>query len=164
VYTSVYVNSPPSLCIWLCGTVLRSRPWDSDPDPIWIRARCGPIRRRFVNRSMGWSVYQYRFVQWRPDDDSALKLRHFMWVFVLTSFLYLLLPVVFMSLFVSFHVIIWHTLPVWLPMSLHMTSWLYTLCISLIWVFIDVILCISNSLLLGLVLLYSKVDLISYLT
>ena len=30
----------------------------------------------------GWSVDQYRFVQWRPDGDSVLKPRHFMWVFV----------------------------------------------------------------------------------
>ena len=123
-----------------------------------------PIHWQFQDRPMRRSRNSYWFIQWRPEGDLDLKPRDFMWVFVLTSFLYLLLPVVFMSLFVSFHVIIWHILSVWLPMLLHMTSWLYPLCVSLIWIFIGVILSISNSLLLGLVLLYSKVDLISYLT
>ena len=42
-----------------------------------------PMLRRFKDRSIGWSVNQYRFVQLRPDGDSVLKPRHFMWVFVL---------------------------------------------------------------------------------
>ena len=45
-----------------------------------------PIHRRFEDLSIGWSVDQYRFVQWRPDGNSVPKPRHFMWVFVLMSF------------------------------------------------------------------------------
>ena len=44
------------------------------------------IHWRFEDRPMGWSGDSYRFVQWRPDDDSVLKLRHFRWVFVYWSF------------------------------------------------------------------------------
>ena len=59
-----------------------------------------PIPRWLEDRSMGWSVGQYRFVQWRPDGVSVPKPCHFMWVFVLMSFPYLPL------LFVLFHVTI----------------------------------------------------------
>jgi len=45
-----------------------------------------PIHRRLEEWPMWWSVDQYRFVQWRPDNDSILKLRHFIWVFVLVYF------------------------------------------------------------------------------
>ena len=54
-----------------------------------------PMHRQFEDRFMGWSVDQYRFVQWRPDGDSLPKLRHFMWVFAFVSFSYLPLTVAF---------------------------------------------------------------------
>jgi len=67
-----------------------------DPDPfgeIWTHYRrfglelvMDPMHWRFENRPMGWSVDQYRFVQWRPEGDSVTKLRHFMWVFAFVLF------------------------------------------------------------------------------
>jgi len=44
-----------------------------------------PIHWRFENQPMGWSRDSYRFVQWRPNGDSAPKPHHFMWVFVYWS-------------------------------------------------------------------------------
>ena len=74
-----------------------------------------PIHRRFENRSMGWSVDQYRFVQWRPDGDSVSKPHHFMWMFVLVSFSFL--PLLCFIRIISCDFI----LPVWLAVSLHDT-------------------------------------------
>jgi len=62
--------------------------------------RSGPIQWQFEDLSMRWSVNQYRFVQWRPDSDSALKLRHFKWVFlfiILWVFLFIILWVFYFS-------------------------------------------------------------------
>ena len=84
MYLCLYV------CVWLCATVFRIRLVRSGP---LQETRFGfvlvvdPIHRRFEDRSMGWSVDQYQFVQWRLDSDSVSKLRHFMWVFVLVHFL-----------------------------------------------------------------------------
>ena len=108
-----------------------------------IRTRFGsvlvvdPIHRRFEDRSMGWSVDQYQFMQWRPDGDSVSKSHHFKWVFVLMPFSYLLFPVVFMYLFVSFHVIIWHISSAWLPVQFYITSvivhLMYFVAMSIYW-------------------------------
>ena len=77
-----------------------------------------PIHKLFEDRFMEWSVDQYRFVQWRPDGDSVLKLRHFMWVFVLMC---LPLSVCIYMLLLSFHVTFCYILSVWLLVSLHET-------------------------------------------
>ena len=77
-----------SSCVWLRITVFWTRLVRYGPLQE-IRTRFGfvlvvdPIHRRFENRSMRWSVDQYRFVQWRPDGDSIPKPRHFIWAFVL---------------------------------------------------------------------------------
>jgi len=46
-----------------------------------------PIHKQFEDRSIGWSVDQNWFVQWRPDDDSVPKPHHFMCVFFLVHLL-----------------------------------------------------------------------------
>ena len=93
VCVQVYVHM--SSCIWLHGySVLDS----------FVRSELSNRRFRFVpvmdsihwqfeDRPMRWSRDQYQFVQWRPDGDSDSKTRHFMCVFVLMSFSYILLPV-----------------------------------------------------------------------
>ena len=87
----VCVDSPSFLCVRLCAKVMRTSSWD--PDQLQeTQTRSGfiftvdPIHRRFKDRPMGWFGDSYRFVQWRPDDDSLPKSRHFMWVFVLVLF------------------------------------------------------------------------------
>jgi len=77
-------------CKFMCLVV-----WHSVSDLFGkIRTRCKRFRFVLVMDSMGWrsedrpmrwSRDSYRFVQWRPDDDSDLKSRHFMWVFVYWS-------------------------------------------------------------------------------
>ena len=62
------------------------------------------IHCRFEDRPMRWSENSYRFVQWRPDGDSDPNSRHYMWVFILMLFSYLLLSVGVHMLLVSFHV------------------------------------------------------------
>ena len=80
-----------------------------------------PIHGWFKDRSIGWSVDLYRFMQWRPDGNSVPKLHHFMWVFVLVSSL-LLLSVGIYVLLVSFHVTVCYILAVWSLVLLHETS------------------------------------------
>ena len=60
---------------------IRTRYWRFGLVPVM-----DPIHRRFEDRSMRWSIDQYRFMQWRPDDDSFPISRHFMWVFILVYF------------------------------------------------------------------------------
>jgi len=78
---SVWWLSFLSVCLVACYSI-------SDP---FVRSKLGnrrfgimpimdPIPWRFEDRSMGWSADQYQFVQWRSDDDSIPKLRHFMWI------------------------------------------------------------------------------------
>ena len=102
VYTCRYMGVHVCICVcrhvfmcivypWVFGCVLqRSGPvqWDLDllrenrscarygPDTLAIRRPTHGIIRRFV-----------LFVQWRPDGNSVLKSRHFMWVFVCWSIL-----------------------------------------------------------------------------
>ena len=93
---------------WLRATVFRICSVRSGPLQE-TRTRSGfvlvvnPIHRQFEDRSIGRSEDQYRFVQWRPDDDSVPKPRHFMWVFVLMSFSYLPLSIYICILLLSFH-------------------------------------------------------------
>ena len=110
VYTYVYacmlwsVYMYESMFVWVhvFGCVLqRFRFVRWDPDPIRINACVDPIHTRFEDRSMRWSVDQYRFVQWRPHDDSVPKPRHFMWVFVIVD---LPLSVCIYMLLLSFYV------------------------------------------------------------
>ena len=95
IYMQVWVLSL-YLCLYVCvGCVLQyfgpvwwdPNPATGDPDPIRICALVDPIHRWFEDRSMRWSIDQYRFVQWRSDGDSIPKPRYFMWVFVLVHFL-----------------------------------------------------------------------------
>ena len=105
VYTYVIcvgINCPPSLCmvVWYnvtdqfgeIRTYYRRFRFVLIMNPIWWR---------FKNRPMRCSVDQYQFMQWRPDDDSVLKSRHFMWVFTLVSFSYLSLSV--LSIYYLYH-------------------------------------------------------------
>ena len=87
---SVYLHL--HVCVRLRVAAFKTRPYY--PDRLQeTRTQSGfvlvvdPIHKRFEDRFMGWSVDQYRFVQWRPDGDSVPKLRHFMWVFILVHFL-----------------------------------------------------------------------------
>ena len=70
-------------CVCLVAYCSDYRPvqWDSDPLPEnHFGARYGPDTlaiRRLTYRKIQNS---YWFVQWRPDDDSILKPRHFMWL------------------------------------------------------------------------------------
>jgi len=104
-----------------------------------------PIHRQFEDRLMGWSIDQYRFVQWRPDSDPVRKLRHFMWVFVFVSFSYLPLSICIMFYFYHF---------MWLFDLFYQCEYLYhsmshertfTLFILLIRVLVSVISCVGRS-------------------
>ena len=77
---------------------------------------------RFEDRLMRWFGDSYRFVQWRPDNDSDSRSRHFMWVFSFVLFPCLPWSIGVRILLVSFHVTIWYILLVWLPVSLHVIS------------------------------------------
>ena len=89
VYTYVSVYSGVCLaCIYVymyvlvaCYSVLNPfgelRTSYRTSDPIQVRVVVDPIQWGFEDRSIGWSVDQYQFVQWRPDGDSVPKLRHF---------------------------------------------------------------------------------------
>ena len=76
-----------------------------------------PTHRRFKDWSMGWSVDEYRFVQWRPDSDSFRNCVISCECLFLCHFLFYRYCV----LFVLFHVILYYILPVWLAVSLHET-------------------------------------------
>jgi len=96
---TIHMNIWVSLC-FSCSTRNRSCNPNSvtgDPNPIRIYARYGPINRRFEDRSMGWSVDQCQFVQWRSDSDSVPKSRYFMWVFLV--FLLSILILIYISAF-----------------------------------------------------------------
>ena len=72
-----------TICVWLYVIVMQTclctlNPVIEDPDQIWIYVRYGPDRWRFKNRPMKLSEDSYWFMQWRPDGDLVLKLRHFM--------------------------------------------------------------------------------------
>ena len=87
-----------------------------DPDPIWICVRKGPNTyaiRRPIHEIICRLV---------PVCAVNPKFCHFMWMFVLMSFLYLLLSVSVYMLLLSFHVIVWFILPVWLLVLLHEIS------------------------------------------
>ena len=86
VYIYIY------LCVWLrvaalWNSLMRSGPLQETRTRFGFVLVMDPIQWRFEDCSIGWSVDQYRFVQWRPDGDSVSKQRHFMWVFVLVHFL-----------------------------------------------------------------------------
>ena len=51
-----------------------------------------PINWQFEDGHTRWFRDPYRFIQWRPDGNSDLKSRHFMWVF---TFVLLLITVIF---------------------------------------------------------------------
>jgi len=136
MYTCIWVCTCVSMhpyvyvCMWLC--VLQYGPvwWDPDPfQEIQSCARYGPVAQAFWRPNHGMIQGSYQFVQWRPDGDSDPKPRHFMWVFILMSFPCSLWPVVFIYLFVLFHVNMWHILSVWLPYHFIWHQWPYTLCI-----------------------------------
>jgi len=94
VYKYVYICVCTSKCVFGCMSQ-RYGPTHE----IWTRSgfvfAVEPIHWRFEDRPMGWFGDSYRFVQWRPDDDSDPKPRHFMWVFAFVLFSYLPSSVVF---------------------------------------------------------------------
>ena len=105
----VYVDSPSSLCVRLRVTAFRTRSCDPNSATetrTWfgVVLVMHPIHWRFEDRCTGWSRDLYQFMQWRPDDDSVPKLRHFMWVFALVLSSYLSLSVV---LICYLHYFIW---------------------------------------------------------
>ena len=122
----VYVYSV-YICIYISSCVLVA--WYSVSDSFGEIQTCyrrfglmfvmNPIHWWFKDWSMGWSVDQHLFVQWRPDGDSVPKSRHFMWMFILV---YLPLSVCIYMLLLSFHVTFYYILPVWLLISLLETS------------------------------------------
>jgi len=139
-YICMYVGVHVWVCtcdlhVWVCyvcmliSLSLYMIAWYSDTDPFGeSRTRCrrfkivfvmDPIHWRFENWPTGRFEEPYRFVQWRPDGNSDLKPRYFMWVFALVLFSYLPLSVDICVLIVLFHVIVWYTLLVWLPVSFH---------------------------------------------
>jgi len=99
------------------------------------------IHWRFEDRSMGWSEDPYRLMQWRPDVDSVPKPRHFMWVFALISFPYLLLSVLTICYLYYF---MWPSDIFYqydYPYRFIWCQWVYTLSIQFIWTLISVISC-----------------------
>jgi len=76
------------MCVWLLGTAFRTRLVRSVP--IAGDSYLCPLCTRYAGDSKKtnnrWSRDSYRFVQWRSDDDSNSKPRHFMWVSALVSF------------------------------------------------------------------------------
>ena len=120
----VYVYGYIPVCVYICILVI-SCVWmrviaisDSFGEirTCYMRFRLvavmDPIYWRFEDRSMRWPGDPYRFVQWRPDEDSVPKPHHFMWVFAFVLFPNLLLPIAICVLLVSFHVTMWYILPV----------------------------------------------------
>ena len=110
-------------------------PASGDPDTIRIHAVVDPTHRRFEDRSIGWFVDQYQFMQWRPDGDSVPKLRHSMWVFALSHFLiYRYLCVLCFTFIISCGYLIYFT-----SVNIYITLWvmsehsLYLFCWSEYW-------------------------------
>ena len=123
VYCGVYTCMRVCLCEFMCLVACCSVSYSFGET--WTRFKVVPdvdqIHRRFEDRFMGWPVDQYRFVQWRSDNDSVSKPRYFMWVFAFALFPYL--PLLICICFtLSFHVTIWCILPLWLSVSLHELS------------------------------------------
>ena len=152
--------------VWICDMCTVACFSDSDPF-CEIRTRCwrfrfvlvmDQIHRRFEDRSMGWSVDQYRFVQWIPDSNSVLKLRYFMWVFVLMSFSSL--PLLCFIRIISCAFI--YILPVWLAVTLHKTLLIvHHNCVIGISLYQYHFMCWKMTVVgLGLVLIYRRWDLI----
>jgi len=107
---------------WDPDTFVRSELVTGDPDSIQNCTRCGPdtLTIRRLTHEMIQRFMLVHALETRRRFGSETASFH---VSVCPHvFLYLLLPVVFMYLFVSFHVIIWHILPVWLPIPFHMIS------------------------------------------
>ena len=135
VYTLLYVCVHVYLCarvgMWMCvwfhvfGCVTAFQTRSCDPNSVMGDSNLccyGPDTLAIRRTTHGMSGDSYQFVQWRPDGDLDPKLRHFMWVFAFVLFPYLPLSIGNCVLLVSFHVIVWFILPVWLCVSLHEVS------------------------------------------
>jgi len=129
VYTFICVHVWVCECmcmisfVWLHITAFQTH--SCDPNSVTGDSnlcRYGPNTLAIRRTTHGMSGDSYQFVQWRPDGDLDPKLRHFMWVFAFVLFSYLPLSIGNCVLLVSFHVIVWFILPVWLCVSLHEVS------------------------------------------
>ena len=89
VCVSVRAHVCVSSCVRLYVAAIQTCSCDLNSTMRWFRfvPIMDPIQWRFKDRPIRWSGDPYRFVQWRPDDDSNSKPRHFMWVFVYWSIL-----------------------------------------------------------------------------
>jgi len=88
MYACVFVCDWVSMC-FSCSTLTRSYFLNLVTDTqTWSKfvLVVNPRHRWFKGRPTRWSEDSCRFVQWRPDDDSVSKSRHFMWVLLLYHF------------------------------------------------------------------------------
>ena len=127
MYVGVYmchvcVLIPPlSVCVWSHVTVIADLfvRFELNNGRFKFVPVMGSIDWRFEDWPTRWSGDPSRFVQWRPYSDSGPKSRHFMLVFILMLFPYLLLPV---GVHVAIRIISCDFfLLVWLVVSFHET-------------------------------------------
>ena len=130
VYMCVYVYECMFVWVHGLGCVLHRL------DPFGeIRTHCkrlkfvfvnDPIHWRFEDQPIGWYGDSYRFVQWRPDGDSVLEPRHFMWVFVYWSISILVfLPYCFMWMCILFWIIFFMPSTIVISWCSHIVLWIY---------------------------------------
>ena len=115
----VGVNFSVFVCIWLHGTMIqthlvRSRPVKAYTNlcPIWIW---------YIDNSNADPLDDSKnHIDSCNEGQMTIRIhKYFTWVFALVQFSYLPLLLDTCAFFVLFHVIVWYTLLVWLPISSH---------------------------------------------
>jgi len=139
----MWVNSPPSLCVWLRVTAIWTRLWD--PDPIHIRVRYGVDTlaiRRPIHELIQSSV-PVRVVKTRRRFSSKIASFHVsvcsyvIFLFIVASSIYILLVLFHVTTDIFYqYVYLYHFIR---------NQWASTLILWLLWVFIEVISCVSIS-------------------